>query len=282
MYVRYLCFGEKMKTDLKNNTGGVQSGLEKYPRPSVAVDVVLFTIDREDPKNYRKLPDMHLEVLLIKRGIEPFKGSWALPGGFVRPDETLEVAAARELEEETGNPGRYLEQLFTFSELGRDPRTWVLSCAHMALVPKHSTRLNAGDDAADAAWFRVNLEAEKTGKYHLVLSGRDEILKAMIKMRDGEPELTDNSGLAFDHAKIIAYAVERLRSKLDHTDIALNLMPATFTLTELQRIYESILGKKLLSAAFRRKVAGLVEGVEEYVENAGHRPSQLFRRRDNQ
>ncbi|NIK71360.1 MULTISPECIES: NUDIX hydrolase [unclassified Paenibacillus] len=270
-----------------------------YERPSVAADMVIFTVTPTEEDNYRKLPGKELRVLLIQRGGHPFLGQWALPGGFVRPHETTDEAAVRELQEETGVDNVYLEQLYTFSDIGRDPRTWVISCSYMALVNSDKLELKAGDDAANAAWFKVSyrlLREQKefvedgyvsTLQYELLLSSDYAQLKAMVERKDTVTEaasktsysIASNEGLAFDHAKIIAYAIERLRGKVNYTDIALHLMPKLFTLTELQQVYEVILDKELLKAAFRRKIADLVTETDHYTESFGHRPSRLFRRK---
>lgn len=271
-----------------------------YERPSVAADVVIFTVTNTEADSYRKLPDKELRILLIRRGGHPFLGQWALPGGFVRPDETTEQAAARELQEETGVSDVYLEQLYTFSDMGRDPRTWVISCSYMALINSEQVKLEAGDDASDAVWFKVSYRllrerkelAEngyvKTSEFELKLhSSDDEELTAIVARTVTSKQsststaysILSNEGLAFDHAKMIAYAADRLRGKVNYSSIALNLMPSLFTLTELQQVYEVILGKELLKAAFRRKAADLVVETDHYTENAGHRPSRLYRRR---
>jgi len=255
----------------------------KYPRPSVTVDIVIFTVADAQGDNYRKLPEKELRVLLIRRGGHPFIGQWALPGGFVQPDETVGEAASRELAEETGMPGGPLEQLYTFSKPGRDPRTWVISCAHMALVDSGRVHLKAGSDADDARWFTVKAEGtpERT---RLVLSNEGTQLSAVIASRPGEaePQVLENSGLAFDHAEIIMCALERLRAKLEHTDLAFGLLPEKFTLTELQQVYEVILGRLLYKAAFRRKMGSHVAETGEFSQSAGHRPSQMFTHRKGQ
>lgn len=258
-----------------------------YPRPSVAADMVVFTVTDEEKDNYRKLPRKELRVLLIQRGGHPYLNCWALPGGFVRPEETTEQTACRELREETGVDKVYLEQLYTFSQPGRDPRTWVMSCAYMALIDSGKVCVQAGDDAAGAAWFEVSLRMreERDGKevWELKLSKGEQQMEALLeKEKEGTfagGRILENNGLAFDHAQIIAYGLERLRGKLAYTDLALGLMPEYFTLTQLQQVYEIILDKKLLAAAFRRKIAPMVEGTEKYTENEGHRPSQLFCKR---
>lgn len=269
-----------------------------YERPSVAADIVIFTVSEEEKENYRKLPKKELRILLIKRGVHPYLGKWALPGGFVRPFETTEQAAVRELKEETNVDHMYLEQLYTFSDLERDPRTWVISCSYLALLDSKKLEVKAGDDAAKASWFRVQyqlVKEEKTIKkdefvkskqYQLVLEGENTTLSAMIKQTKRvsqqfssiEYQVLEKDGLAFDHEKIIAFAIERLRGKIEYTDIALNLMPKRFTLTELQQVYEVILDKELLKAAFRRKIAHLVQETDHYTEKDGHRPSRLYQR----
>lgn len=269
-----------------------------YERPSVATDMVIFTVTDAEVDSYRKLPEKELRILLIRRGGHPFLGKWALPGGFVQPKETTEQAASRELREETGVDDVYLEQLYTFSDVGRDPRTWVMSCSYMALINSDQLELKAGDDADDAAWFKVSyrlvrerkeLLADgyvKTLEYELKLSGEEELSAVVARTVTAKTTSTRtdyaivaNNGLAFDHAKIIACAIERLRGKLNYTDIALHLMPKLFTLTELQQVYEVVMDKELLKAAFRRKVADLVTETDHYTENAGHRPSRLYRRK---
>ncbi|OMC80720.1 ADP-ribose pyrophosphatase [Paenibacillus odorifer] len=269
-----------------------------YERPSVTTDMVIFTVTEDEADSYRKLPEKELRVLLIRRGAHPFLSKWALPGGFVRPNETTEQAAVRELCEETGVEDVYLEQLYTFSDIGRDPRTWVISCSYMALINSDKLELKAGDDAADAAWFKVSYRPLreqkelivdgyiKTLEYELKLSSEEEELSAVVARTmtakttstGTDYEIVSNDGLAFDHAKIIACAIDRLRGKVNYTDIALHLMPKLFTLTELQQVYEVIMDKELLKAAFRRKVADLVVETDHYTENAGHRPSRLYRR----
>jgi 8-oxo-dGTP diphosphatase len=197
-----------------------------YPRPSVSVDLVVLTI-----------VDAQLRVLLVKRKVHPFKGSWALPGGFVRvgeaPDdqgEDLDAAARRELEEETGlGPDRvYLEQLYTFGKAGRDPRMRVITVAYYALVrPDLAPLVRAGGDVSDAEWFEVN---------------------AIKKME-----------LAFDHRDIINLAIDRVRGKLDYSDIAFELVPVTFTIPELRHVFAIVTGKEMDPGNFRRRFNRMIE-----------------------
>lgn len=208
-----------------------------YPHPAVTTDIVIFTI-RDD----------RLKLLLIRRGGEPFKGKWALPGGFVGIDEDLESGARRELEEETGVCGVWLEQLYTFGAPDRDPRERVITVAYYALIPSDRLAIRAATDAEAVGWFAL-----------------DEL-----------PEL------AFDHADIVAMAQERLRAKLDYSTIAFQFMPAQFTLSELQRVYEIILGEAIDKRNFRKWVLALeqIEETGEQRREGAHRPAMLYRVKD--
>ena len=198
----------------------------------VTVDIVIFTIQAGK-----------LKVLLVKRGVAPYAGQHAIPGGFVLEGESLEQAALRELREETGVSDVYLEQLYSFGDAGRDPRGRVVTVAYFALVSADRS-LRAGTDAAAASWFAVE--------------------KVPV--------------LAFDHGKILAYAVERLRNKLEYTTVGFQLLPEKFSLSELQEVYEAILGKKLDKRNFRRKLALLkiLKPTSEY-RSDGRKPARLYR-----
>lgn len=269
-----------------------------YERPSVAADMVVFTVTDKEADDSLKLPDKKLRILLIRRGGHPCLGRWALPGGFIQPDESGEQAAARELYEETGVADVYLEQLYTVTDPGRDPRTWVMSSSYMALIDSSRFQLQAGDDAEDAAWFTVSYRLLGEHK-ELLEEGYVRTFTYELKLGAGEGELTavidrtvtakpasrsvsysirSNDGLAFDHGKIIARAIERLRRETEETGIALHLMPKLFTLTELQEVYEVILDKELPEAAFRDKLAGLVAETDLCTNSAGHEPARLYRR----
>lgn len=271
----------------------------KYERPSVTVDMLIFTVTNEEKKNYRTLPQKELKLLMIKRGDHPCIGQWALPGGFVEMNESLEHAAVRELKEETNIDNVYMEQLYTWGDVARDPRTRIISTSYMALVDSNSLDVKADDDADDAKWFSVEYKMFQEQKtliedgyelqrlYKLTLCDDDEEnkLEAVIKkvkVVKGRAsriftELKECSGIALDHAQIIGYAIERLRTKIEYTDIAFNLMPELFTLTELQQVYEIILDTELLKANFRRKTAHMVIETNEFTKDAGHRPSKLYR-----
>ena len=174
-----------------------------YPRPSLAADVIILNTASPCP-----------EVLLVRRGRHPCLGQWAFPGGFVTPNETVGQAAARELREETGITGIIPTQLFVYSQPGRDPRTWVMSTVHMAIVDRSTLTVQAGDDADDAGWFRIQRNCAGENEYTLTLTGKGEVLTARVRRvengDDGPYVILENHGLAFDHAKILSLALDRL------------------------------------------------------------------------
>ena len=204
----------------------------RSPNLRVTVDVVIFTV-----RNHS------LQVLLVKRGVPPFEGQYAIPGGFVRDDESTEDAALRELHEETGVRNVFLEQLYTFGDPSRDPRGRVITVSYYALIGSDKLSLMAGADAAEAGWFAMD----------------------------------DLPSLAFDHRSILDYALERLRNKLEYTTVGFQLLPCKFTLGELQTVYEAILTRPLDKRNFRRKIALLriLKPLREW-QRTGRKPAQLF------
>lgn len=272
---------------------------DEYERPSATVDMLIFTVGERET-SYRELPTKKLKLLLIRRRDYPFKGKWAIPGGFININENLYDSAKRELEEETNLKNIYMEQLYTWGDLGRDPRTRVISTSYMALVPEDKMNFKAGDDAAEAGLFSVTLgeldkkvyeengiitSIETTYRLSLIEDkqgyGTDSVIKETKKIL-GTSAVTDyeilSNGMAFDHCKIIMYALERLRNKVEYTTIAFNLLGDTFTIGELKSLYETILGKRLTSPNFRRKVMPMLEEVEQVPEkNRGHRPAKRYR-----
>jgi 8-oxo-dGTP diphosphatase len=198
----------------------------------VAVDIVIFTIQSGE-----------LRVLLVKRGIPPFENQFAIPGGFVLENESLDEAALRELKEETGVADVYLEQLYSFGKPDRDPRGRVISVSYFALIAADRAPLIAGSDAAEARWWPV------------------------AKL----------PALAFDHGKILEYSLQRLRNKLEYTTVGFQLLPSRFSLTELQEVYEAILDKKLDKRNFRRKLALLkILRPTRELRRGGRRPARLY------
>jgi len=268
----------------------------KFERPSVTVDILVFTVADGEKENYRKLPKKTLKLLMIKRGNHPDIGKWALPGGFVNMDESLEEAALRELKEETNVDNIYMEQLYTWGDVDRDKRTRIITTSYMSLVDSSTLNVKADDDADDAKWFAVSCKCYEENKipnekgyvverfFNLNLENEEDKLSAVVKVSkiiEGKVakikrEILESDGIAFDHAKIIVYGIERLKEQAKNTGIVFNLIPELFTLTELQQVYEVILGTRLLKANFRRKILNVVVETDKYVKNGGHRPSKLY------
>lgn len=203
----------------------------KYPHPAVTTDSVIFAFDGNE-----------LNVLLVERGIEPFKGCWAFPGGFLKPLETAEECARRELKEETGLETAYMEQFHTFSTPDRDPRERVITIAFLTLV--RMSEVNGGDDAADARWFPLN-----------------QVPK-----------------LAFDHDMILREAINRLRERIHFKPIGFDLLPQKFSMKELQLLYESILGVRFDRRNFAKKMLhlGLINRLDETERQSGKKEAQLY------
>jgi 8-oxo-dGTP diphosphatase len=208
--------------------------VSKYERPSVTVDVVMMSLRQRD-----------LQILLVKRRSWPYEGMWAIPGGFVTIDESLEEAAKRELQEETGVRDVYLEQLYTFGDPGRVPRAHMITVVYFALLDSERLEVRAAGDSANVQWFSV---------YDLPV-------------------------LAFDHARILQYALSRLRGKLDYTTIAFRLLPEQFTLRELQQVYEIILHRRVDKRNFRKKIVatGILDDTGAKKMEGTHRPARLYR-----
>jgi ADP-ribose pyrophosphatase YjhB (NUDIX family) len=249
---------------------------------SVAVDVAVFGIEVEPPEDpVRQLDVPRLKILLVRRAGHPFKGAWSLPGGFLGLRETLEGTAARVVASKTGLRDLYMEQLYTFGDPGRDPRARILSCAYLALLDLSGLVAGRGPAGGENAWFSLSLDPKGPA---LSLEGGGELFA--IPLRKAERTLgrikvpalalRDPSPLAFDHAGIILSALTRLRDKADYTDLVFSLMPEEFTLSQLMTAYEIILGEKLLSAAFRRKIAPKIRPTGRMLRSKKFRPSQLF------
>jgi 8-oxo-dGTP diphosphatase len=206
----------------------------EFQRPNLTVDCVVFGLDKED-----------LKIMLIKRKLQPFQGKWALPGGFVHIDEPLEKAALRELKEETGIEKVFLEQLYTFGDVKRDPRERVVTVAYYALVNLWEHKIQATTDAERAAWFSID----------------------------------DLPVLAFDHEQIIETALQRLKGKVRYQPIGFELLPNKFTLPQLQKLYEIVLDEKFDKRNFRKKILSmsLLVDLDEVEEDVAHRAARLYR-----
>lgn len=257
--------------------------LEDYDRPSVTADIAVFALQTQTGSVYRKDPRQSLSLLLIRRGVHPFRDMWALPGGFLRMDETMEGCAFRELAEETGLTPASMLPVDVFSDPHRDPRGRIVSFAYAAIVEEAHTGIRGGDDASEARWFRLDHTTDPDGTCHLTLTSGEITLTAtlsQIPSRCGTPRfrLLEGQGLAFDHAQIIAGALAVLRREADRFDIVFDFLPETFTLSALQKVQETLLGITHLPANFRRKAAEYVEETDSFTEGAGHRPARLYRR----
>jgi 8-oxo-dGTP diphosphatase len=223
---------------------------EDYPRPSVTVDIAALTAHAG-----------HLWALVIKRDKPPFRNSWALPGGFVQMTESIDVAASRVLAEEAGLEDVYLEQLYTFGEPERDPRTRIISVAYFALIAWRKLRSLKAQGGATLMKLSVAWAGETGGPVSLL----------------DEHEL--HQSIAFDHADILGMAVKRIRGKLDYVPIGFQLLPSRFTLRQLQEVHETILNRPLNKDSFRRRMlaSGLLKATGEREENVDYRPAELYR-----
>lgn len=271
-----------------------------YDRPSVTNDIIIFTTGDRIEENSRKVPKKGMQVLLIKRDDYPHKGKWAIPGGFVKNDESLEEGALRKLKEETGIDNVYTEQLYTFGEINRDPRTRVISIGNIALISKEDIRFGDYKDRKESRWFWVekNLvdskkdETHTINKYILKFESEDEEIKfnyeiiekierTIFRKKENSYKTLNESNdeLAFDHYKIIDYALDRIRNKIEYTPIALNLLPRLFTVKELQNVYEAIMGREILN--FRRKMEDMIIETDEKIEGKPFRPAKVFKFNEN-
>lgn len=247
---------------------------DKYERPSVTVDMLIFGIN----KDYSSL-----KLLLVQRGGHPYKGCWALPGGFVEMKESAYEAAVRELKEETNLSDIYMEQLYTMSQPDRDPRTRVIDIAYMALTKE--TTVKAGDDAKKAVWCDIAIKYntlcitnEDCGIHITYNLEEKEFKNGVLTIKNFVPVLTSSDALAFDHAQIVLEAMQRLKNKAEYTDIAFNLVSETFTLSDLQKVYELIEGRELYKKTFRDKIAGKIESVGQKGKSVvGNKSAELYR-----
>ena len=209
-----------------------------YEKVSVAADLLVFTIENEE-----------LKILMIRRAEYPYKGYLALPGVFVKPDESVDQAALRGIREETGLEGIYFEQMYTFGDVKRDPRSRVISVSYLALVPREELAFHAGVRTSETV---------------------------LVPVAD---LISENIKTAFDHKAMIEYGKWRLKNKVEYTDIAFHFVPELFTLPQLQRVYEILLDKPLFKANFRKKVSPMIEKTDLFTSGDAHRPSQYYRRK---
>lgn len=273
--------------------------VSKYDRPSVTNDVIIFTTDDKRESNNRKVPQKGMQILLVKRDQHPYKDKFAIPGGFVHMDESIESGAKRILRKETGIDNVYTEQLYTFGDVKRDKRTRVISIANVALVEKRKIFTTSKDNKVKGTWFWINKSLVKHEKY---LDSIKETFTLSLESEDGNTEMKyevieivsrdilrkkktsyklmkeSSDEISFDHYKIIDCCIGRLRNKIEYTPIAFNLLPESFTVKELQNVYETIIGRSILN--FRRKMGSMIIETEEQVEGKPFRPAKMFKFND--
>ncbi|MCL2826074.1 MAG: NUDIX domain-containing protein [Eggerthellaceae bacterium] len=230
------------------------SSIFEFEHPFITTDATVFSISTKASDSYRRLPDCSLNLLLYQRAEQPYYGKWCLPGGFLNIDEMPEDNICRKLFDKTHIAQCYLEQLYTFCDLERDPRARVISIVYLALLDE----LKMNQINEESRWFKLTPNTSSftlAAKDGLVLSEED---------------------FGFDHLAIIEKAFERLQSKILYSDIAFHLLPQEFTLTQMQHVYETILGKKEMAANFRRKIRDMVEETGRSTSEKGHRPAKLY------
>jgi len=274
--------------------------VNKYKRPSITNDIIIFTTSDREEDNLRKVPKKGMQIILIKREDYPYIEKWALPGGFVDLKESLGEGAKRKLKEKTGMDNVYTEQLYTFGDIDRDERTRVISVGNIALIEKESISFEEVDDLKKSEWFWIEktlLSSQKHEQYienkHLLsLESVDKKIKInyeviekiernIFRKKETVYKILNNSTeeLAFDHYKILDYGIDRLRNKVEYTPIAFNLLPRVFTVKELQNVYEAIMGREILN--FRRKMGEMIIETHEKIEGKPFRPAKVFKFNEN-
>ena len=251
--------------------------IEEFERPSVAADAVVFGFDTETESTRKSLVQRRLKLLLVQRGEEPFRGAYCLPGGFLQKGETVEQTARRELAEEAGVSQPKILHLGVYSQPGRDPRGWIISCAFLALTRTVSLSTADGSDAADARWFDFTYTQQPDGTEDIMLANGDTAIT--LQYRSG---ICESSALAFDHAQIIRDAFRQLRDEVVHHDLIFDLMPPLFAVSDLQQPYEIITGTHTSPQNFRKKMASKITETAFYNETAAHRTAKLYRRKDEE
>lgn len=247
--------------------------ITKYPRPSVAVDGVLFGIESVPPEQRSRLDTKKLKILLVRRGAEPHRGMFALPGGFLKMHETVEEALLREITEETGITNELkIINLGVYSKEGRDERGWIISCAFLALTNKVSLSSQEGSDAVEARWFDFEYSGDGSASTITLKDG-----DARIELSYENGQSTGRQDIAFDHAQIIYDAFMKLREEVVIHDLIFPLLPPLFTIADLQQPYELITGIETSPANFRRKMLNKIEETEEIAAAVSHRPAKLYR-----
>lgn len=278
---------------------------KQYEKPSVTVDIAIFGIGDKEEVNpeSRKRAELALKVLLVKRGQHPEMGKWAMVGGFMDINETLEEAVVRELGEEVGVTDVYMEQLYTWSDVERDKRMRILSASYVALVNRAKHEPIANDDVDEAKWFTLQEVQTNLPDKTVKDKGRESIsrmkqVQLQFTSEDGEDSFSvlleheknygrygtadkytviENNALAFDHAKILYYSLMRLRNKVGYTDIIFDLMPEKFTLSMLKEVYDILQGERSNPVTFKRLMLDKLNDIKGEKYTKGYRPATLYK-----
>ena len=254
--------------------------ISKYERPSVAADMVVYTVRDNKPDNPKKSPVKKLSMMLIKRGEHPFKEMWALPGGFLKMDETIEQCAFRELSEETGLKELYLRQFRTYSDVKRDPRGRIISCAYFSLINNSDELVRASSDAVDAAWFDVTVTESDAGFLYSLSNNEDVLLEVKVSEKNDEVVIEEcNGSLAFDHVRIITDAIYFIRSGFDNAEYIFMLLPEKFSIPQMQSVYALVKGKSVSKEVVHRLYDKKIEKTMSSEQDGQHKRAILYRKK---
>lgn len=254
--------------------------ITEYERPSVAADMAVFAVRDVVSDNPKKSTRKKLTLMLIKRGEHPYMDKWALPGGFLRMNETIEECAARELTEETGLKEPYLRQFRTYSGVDRDPRGRIISCAYISLISVSNDVVSASSDASDAAWFDVEISETDAG-FNAVLLSDDKVLLSIEVTEKNDmavPEKVEGE-LAFDHVRIITDALYYIRSGMDTSEFVFMLLPEKFSIPQMQAVYALIKGRTVSKEVVHRLYDKKMEKTMDSDENGQHKRAVLYRKK---
>lgn len=254
--------------------------ISNYERPSVAADMAVFAVRDVRSDNPKKRTEKKLTLMLIKRGEHPYKDKWALPGGFLRMNETIEECAARELSEETGLKEPFLRQFRTYSRVDRDPRGRIISCAYISLVSASSDVVSASSDASDASWFDVDINEKEDGFTVTLSSGEDILLDIEAEEKNDMAAPKNVTGeLAFDHVNIITDALHYIRSGMDTSEFIFMLLPEKFSIPQMQAVYSLVMGRTVSKEVVHRLYGRKMEKTMHSDESGQHKRAVLYRKK---
>lgn len=251
--------------------------IKKYERPSIAADMAVLMVRDEKSLNPKKSAVKKLCIMLIKRAEHPYKEKWALPGGFLNMNETIEECAARELNEETGLEKFYLRQFRTYSGINRDPRGRIISCAYISLINNSEDIVKASSDAEEAAWFDISISETELGFSYTLSLNEEIILNIEAEHINDEAVVRNISGeLAFDHINIITDAIHYIRSGIDTTEYIFSLLPKKFSIPQMQTVYALIKGRNVSKEVIHRLYDKKIEKTMAAAEDGQHKRAILY------